>query len=250
MNRLNSELERLYLCPAPTALDAASQTAGVRALVLELARPADWDVLARVWQGVQADLELPAPAIAVTGVDGYQLWFSLAATVPETEALDFLEALRERYLSDIAPDRLRLLPAGGTPTSEGAPQATLVPARQAPDGRWSAFVSSDLARIFAEEPWLDLPPNPDAQAELLSRLGSTTLPSLRQAMQRLRPSGRRSPDSGARPAAPPLAPTAHDPVQAPRAFLLGVMNDPTMEMPWRIEAAKALLAHADGHSRG
>jgi hypothetical protein len=36
-------------------------------MVLELARPAEWPPLARVWQAVQAELGLPAPAIAVSG---------------------------------------------------------------------------------------------------------------------------------------------------------------------------------------
>jgi hypothetical protein len=102
MNRLDTELHRLY--PAPAA------PGQVRAMVLELARPASWEALSRVWQGVQAELELPAPAIAVSGVDGYQLWFSLAHAVPAAEAANFLEQLRRRYLADIAPERLALHP--------------------------------------------------------------------------------------------------------------------------------------------
>ena len=54
-------------------------------MVLELTGPADWDVLSAVWRGVQADLELPAPAIAVSGTDGLQLWFSLEAPVPAAQ---------------------------------------------------------------------------------------------------------------------------------------------------------------------
>ena len=85
MNRLNTELRRLYLVShaedvdtgaAPPAL--VGREGQVRALVLGLARPADWSALSAVWQGVQADLELPAPAIAVAGTDGLQLWFSLS----------------------------------------------------------------------------------------------------------------------------------------------------------------------------
>ena len=32
------------------------------------------------------------------------------------------------------------------------------------------FVAPDLAALFADEPWLDLPPSSDAQADLLARL--------------------------------------------------------------------------------
>ena len=89
MNRLMSEWNRLYLLPgealAAEGIDLDAAQAGlvdprgrVRALVLELARPAAWEPLATVWRGVQADLELPAPAIAVSGVDGYQLWSAVA----------------------------------------------------------------------------------------------------------------------------------------------------------------------------
>jgi len=35
----------------------------VRAMVLELARPADWSVLSAVWQGVQADLAVSTPTL-------------------------------------------------------------------------------------------------------------------------------------------------------------------------------------------
>lgn len=72
MNPLQTELQRLYSAPEGV----------VRALVLELARPADWGLLSPVWRGLQTDLALPAPAVMVSGVDGYQLWLSLAEPVP------------------------------------------------------------------------------------------------------------------------------------------------------------------------
>ncbi len=39
------------------------------------------------------------------------------------------------------------------------------------------------------------------------------------------------------------APVGTSPAQAPRAFLLSVMNDPGVDMALRIEAARVLLAH-------
>ncbi len=73
MNPQESELRRLYLladgvADAPCLMTAEGH---VRAMVLELSRPADWNALSTVWQRVQSDLELPAPAIAVSGNDGY-----------------------------------------------------------------------------------------------------------------------------------------------------------------------------------
>ena len=117
MNRLQSEWRRLYLARDADDPQADAGAAGliapdgsVRAMVLELARPADWNALAPLWQGVQLELELPAPAIAVNGHDGYQLWFSLAQAVPAARARDFLEALAQRYLPEVAATRLALLP--------------------------------------------------------------------------------------------------------------------------------------------
>ena len=100
MNRLQSELHRLYLADESGLLDEQGR---VRAMVLELTGPADWDVLSAVWRGVQADLELPAPAIAVSGTDGLQLWFSLEAPVPAAQAQAFLAALCAHYLPGVAP---------------------------------------------------------------------------------------------------------------------------------------------------
>ena len=247
----------------------------VRALVLELGRPADWDALLAVWQGVQADLALPAPAIAVSGTDAYQLWFSVAQAVPVAQAAAFLEGLRQRHLADVAPHRIGMLPApapapaaSAPPALRSLPPALRVPAQQ-PNGHWSAFVTADLARIFADEPWLDLPPNELAQADLLSRMVRTPLAAFERACAQLRPSPPApapapvthtpKPDlhpQAAETAQAPAAPhgssatgfthsteptTAGGPWTDPRDFLLHVMNDASVDLRLRMEAARALL---------
>ena len=180
MNRLQAELHRLYLPHPQEGQDPDSEASGlidregqVRAMVLELARPADWGALAALWRGVQVDLKLPAPAIAVNGIDGYQLWFSLAAPVPVAQAQAFLDALRQRYLGTIALDRLAMLPLIEALASRQAQQPPRVPALQDETGHWSAYVAPDLAAVFSEDPWLDLPPSVDGQADLLSRVEIT-----------------------------------------------------------------------------
>ncbi len=233
MGRLHTELSRLYLCPPAEGGNTVDEsrlfdTHGLtRALVLGLARPADWDAMSRVWQGVQADLELPAPAIAVCGDDGYQLWFSLAQPVTVAQAQVFLELLRLRYLSAVAPGRITLSPSQ-------AGHTRLVPALQADSGQWSAFVSSDLAAVFADDPSLDLPPGEDNQADLLSRLKCIKPAELQAALERWLP------EETLPPASAPSAETRLTP-KDPRSFLLAVMNDPAVPMALRIEAAKALL---------
>lgn len=262
MDRLQSQLHRLYgLARRPPGQAESDAACGlidadgrVRALVLALGRPADWSALAPVWQGVQIDLQLPAPAIAVSGTDSYQLWFSLAEPVPAAQAQVFLEGLRSRYLADIAPRRINLLPAADPGTPSGLRHARPVPAAQAQDEVWSAFVAPDLAPMFTDAPWLDLPPNREGQAELLGRCASIGPADFRAALQQLQP-----PAPAAEPAAAAPAPVQTGATRLsvdadrphtftdPRQFLLAVMNDERVDLALRIQAAQALLPAGDGN---
>lgn len=268
MNRLLTELHRLYRphAPADTPIPAtgraaeAAAEAGLidpqgrtRAMVMDVGRPADWDLAARVWRGVQSDLGLPAPAIAVSGTDGYQLWFSMAEPLSLADAHAFLEALRRHYLADIGTRRVAMWPAADASTS--APPD--VPAQHAGSDRWSAFVAPDLAALFVDTPWLDVPPSLDGQAELLVHLlsaGREQFDHARAVLARpLATGGTGAPSTGAsghwsEPSSP--APPAPSGVTLaghtdPRRFLLQVMNDASVPLPLRIEAAKALLPYAD-----
>ena len=240
-NSLLSELHRLYFVTPPknpngeySAHEASGCMAAngqVRAMVLELARPAQWDALSVVWRGVQTDLGLPEPAIAVSGIDGHQLWFSLAEPVCAADAQAFLEALRSRYLDTVEVPRIGMF---------AGVRARLVPALQAENGQWSAFVSFDLAGIFTDEPWLDLAPNPVAQARLLSRLECIEPGAFKAALAQI--------------ALAATAPIAHAAPQVnatslgPKEFLLSVMNDQSVGLHLRIEAAKALLPYVESGS--
>lgn len=240
MNRLDTEQERLF--PVPT-------DGHTRVLVLGLARPADWPALRAVWQGVQADLELPAPAIAVSGTDSYQLWFSLAQAVALAQARHFLEQLRLRYLPEVAPSRIAMWPQADASSAGPVRPAPAVPARQEATGNWSAFVSPDLPAVFGEDPWLDMAPGLDQQADLLSRLKPVSPDAWAHALQRLTPAEVRAetPTSQAVQTRLP-GPTGSAPMQ-PRQFLLSVMNDAAAPLALRIEAAKALLP-VDSNTRG
>ncbi|MEN9905655.1 MAG: hypothetical protein RLZZ555_2220 [Pseudomonadota bacterium] len=254
MNRLTAEIERLYLPPDRTALDLISPQAQVRALVIELGQAAGWNATAALWQGVQDELGLPAPAIAVSGRDGYQLWFSLQQAVSIELAHRFLELLRQRFLAPVAPGQIRLLPTVDSSGMGAASHAKLVPAHLEETDRWSAFVAPDLAALFADEPWLDLPPGSEAQADLLARLESTAPEAFQQALARLQPAGASGDQSQAMPQQQFTAVTRTEAGPGwtdPRQFLLAVMNDPQVEMRLRIEAARALLpAFQDGLSPG
>ncbi|RYH22571.1 MAG: hypothetical protein EON54_25220, partial [Alcaligenaceae bacterium] len=141
-NKLTFELQRLFLLcasgdAAPAQIDAQGS---VRALVFELTRGPDWELLGRVWRGVQADLDLPAPGIAVSGVDALQLWFSLAQPVSAVRAQAFLQGLRQRFLADVDARRVRLWPAADATAQPLHGHADQVPALQE-SGNWSAFVA-------------------------------------------------------------------------------------------------------------
>jgi hypothetical protein len=237
MNRLDTELRRLFSTDPDTG--AAWR---VRRLVLGVSGPAEWAPLSSVWRAVQADLELPAPAIAVNGVDAFELWFSLAEPLPADTAASFLNGLCERYLSALAPARRRCWPA----TDPGLQvEPVPIPQRLAETDRWSAFVAPDLAAVFGDDPSLDMPPGDDGQADLLSRLQSIGRAEFQIALARLAPE-----PSPFLPAAPPPLPAVvhRAPASAirrhddPRAFLLEVMNDPSVTMELRVKAAKALLS--------
>nr|WP_297526638.1 hypothetical protein [uncultured Roseateles sp.] len=224
MSRLATEFQRLY---------AAGPEGSVRALVLDVGRPSDWELIGAAWRGVQLNLSLPAPGIAIAGENSYQLWFSLQQGCTPEEARAFFDGLKARYLGGVAAPRIRCLTEPPAVPSE------------VNEGQWSAFVAPDLAPVFVEATWLDIPPGVEGQADLLKSLKSIARQEWLAALEQL-----------ALPAAQDLAPAvttqspevlplaSYSPATGfsdPRAFLLQVMNDATVPMALRIEAAKALL---------
>ena len=114
--------------------------------------------------------------------------------------------------------------------------------------QWAAFVAPDLAPVFNDTPWLDLPPNLEGQADLLSRLRSVSADAWQAACAQLPPlptatTSHPTREASTSPDSPPSAPDAHHvpPHTDPHSFLLSVMNNVALDMALRIEAAKALL---------
>lgn len=187
-----------------------------------------------IWRGVQLDLSLPVPGIAIAGENSYQLWFSLARGVSAEAAKAFFDGLQTKYLSGVAASRVRCLTAPPPIPSE------------IKEGQWSAFVAPDLAPVFVEATWLDIPPGVEGQADLLKALKSITPQEWETALSQLSREGRQDPAPAAAPSlsSAPDSPPALAPATAfsdPRAFLLHVMNDASVPIASRIEAAKALL---------
>ena len=244
-HRLSAEIQRLYGLPGRaleaerSSLTLVSDEGRVRTMVLGVAAPADWSALSAVWRGVQGDLELPAPAIAVNGVDAYELWFSLAEPVPLAQAVSFLEGLRARCLAALKPQRVRMFPG-----TSGEKQAVpLIPAPQGESGNWSAFVAPDLAAVFGDDPLLDVPPGDDAQAELLSRLASIKSDAFQAALLALQPVALEIAHASAATSSVVAGAGFVGAARYgdPKLFLLDVMNDASVALALRIEAAKALM---------
>jgi hypothetical protein len=249
MSRFNAEFSRLYLVQDP-ALPAqghlVSRDGLVKAMVLELARPADWHVLSGVWQAAQNVLALPAAAIAVSGTDGLQLWFSVAEPVLAADATDFLVALHATYLPALPAKRVSVYPSRPAADAPGVVHVRSVPAQQAHTGNWSAFVSPDLAAVFGDEPWLDIAPQRDQQADILARLTSIKLQQFREVLAHLRATPMAPATTWAmegRPGEAGVPAVGNAGALGPHAFLLQVMNDPAVALQDRIEAAKALLPY-------
>ena len=134
------------------------------------------------------------------------------------------------------------MPAAVASALDPQRHARLVPAVQEQTGNWSAFVAADLAPIFADTPWLDIPPNEEGQATLLRGLDTIKPAVFDEALKRL--------VAITTNIAVPLAhsrPVTTAANEDPKRFLLRVMNDDTVALALRIEAAKALLQHSNEH---
>lgn len=240
MTTLIAELRRLYALPGQTLPDPSAAAEGggdlvgpdgqVRTVVVGLAGAAAWPAVAALCEGVEAELELPAPAVSVAGAAGFRVWFSLASAVPLARAVAFGDGLCRRFLAELPAAHVDLLP---TPAGRGALPA--VPAAEGATGRWTAFIDPALGGMFADEPWLAMAPNPERQADLLAGFASIAAADFERVMAML----------GAAAAVSPAAagPAAGGAFSDPKGFLLAVMNDPGVSLAQRIEAARVLLPY-------
>lgn len=247
MSRLIEQLQRLYApMPAPQEEDPDAPLAlcgadgRVRTLVVGIARGSDWAAVAALLEGLQADLELPAPAVSVSPTAGFQVWLSLAEAVAAADAAAFLEALRRRYLAELPAARLSLQPLAG----EAASRVARVPALDADSGKWSAYIDPSMGSMFVDGPGLEIAPNPERQAEMLAAVKSIAVKDFQRAFASLAAA-----TAAVDEAVPAAAGRARSTLTLggnftdPKAFLLAVMNDPAASAKARIRAAKALLPY-------
>lgn len=235
MNRLQRQFDRLFRAPDVAAdnIDLINSDGQVTTLVIVVARSSDWPAVAGLISGLQENLGLPLPAVAVDGKAGFQLWLSLAEPIAPQFAVRFLSALRRQYLGDIADTDLALLPLAGGPSS-----VRCIPALSAESGRWSAFIDPTMGSMFGEESGLDFEPNPDRQADQLASISPIEPANFASALAILTASQSTPPASAESASISTISRFSE-----PRDFLQAVMNEPSAPLALRIEAAKALLSY-------
>lgn len=223
-------------------LDLVSADGLVRAMVVAVdARY--WEPAAALYLALQNDLNLPAPAVSVSGGKAYGLWFSLAEAIPVAQAQTFLDGLRLTYLSDVPADNLDLRPASGEPAVAVQSVIGLPPSPHIVTGKWSAYIDPSLGSMFMDEPWLEMAPNMDKQADILAGLESIKADDFQQALRTLRPPVLVDVRPLASVDRPRTSLNLNDIHGDPQSFLLAVMNDPSASARQRIAAAKALMPY-------
>jgi hypothetical protein len=195
MDKLISELTRLYLLPdSPAARALAQRGAGgpcapvglvsdaglTRALAIPFRKAAGvdvqhWERLCTVANGLQADFDFPAPAVSVASAGGFVLWLSLATPVPMADAQRFVDGLGRLWPDTLPPADVVAAPVELPPCLNGA------------TGTWAAFIHPGMGASFADESGLDMPPPAAGQVAFLDGLDSITAEQFRDALARLEP---------------------------------------------------------------
>ncbi len=215
MQKLTSELQRLYLLPGQEvdgqAIELVTANGLTRTLVIDFHKAAEeqhWARLCDVANALQTELGLPAPAVSVSGGDCYRLWLSLEQPVTAAQAKQFLALLHKAYFED-------------EPIDFGRSRIDLPPAQNRATGLWAAFVNPSMGGALAEDLGLEMEPPEAAQAAFLERLSSITEEEFNQALATLR----RKHDAAPTPTPTPAP--ASPPSGAERQGLL--LRDATLE---------------------
>ncbi|HEY3431667.1 MAG TPA: hypothetical protein VGK09_03885 [Rhodocyclaceae bacterium] len=234
---------------ATVALKLVNPEGLVRALVITFDRAKDWNHLTTLYQGLEEDLKLPAPAVSISATGGFQLWLSLADNVTIAEATAFLEILRSKYLADIPVRHLKLSPSINEYSAGELPTVDLVPSFHQASGKWSAFIDPSMGGMFLDEPGLDMAPNMAGQADILAKFESIKSQDFQRVLasfQSPMPVELKLIETATNDQ---CGPTSHSRLDVgsnytePKSFLLAVMNSPSASPDQRIKAAQALLPY-------
>ncbi|MRW93172.1 hypothetical protein GJ699_24575 [Duganella sp. FT80W] len=208
MQKLISELKRLYLHDFHDDEQLARHLRGEHTISVDLARgdlqraividfhkaegEQHWLRLCDVANAIQQELELPAPAVSVSGGDSYQLWLSLAQPLSPDQARQFLALLHKAYFED------EIIDLGRTAVE-------LPPCQHVATGLWAAFINPSMGGALAEDLGLEVTPSESAQAGFLEKLDSISAEAFQHALDKLQA---KHAASDSVPAPLPLSPTA------------------------------------------
>ncbi|WP_426211553.1 hypothetical protein [Massilia sp. TWP1-3-3] len=201
MLKLRAQLRRLYLLEGSLPADQAAgpvlltHDGHTRAIVIDFDKlpgedDAHWRLLCLVANGLQGELDLPAPAVSISGEHGFRLWLSLAAPIPLGVARQFVTLLREKYFPDLP-----------VPPDAISRPVALPPCLHQGSGRWAAFINPGLGASFADEAGLEMAPPLAGQTALLEHLACISEPQFMHAMALLQPA-RGAPPAQTRAATP------------------------------------------------
>ena len=245
MQSLILELTRLYLLEHQLGYEGAGREQavaishswleqhllGLKTLLLDLRAPAQagvgrtivldfsaggaakgeqqWRALCAVANGLRESLQLPSPAVSISG-NGFQLWLSLAEPAPAAALAEFARLLHRAYLPDEKDKGNGVL----------LTVAELPPARLQ-GGKWAAFIHPGMGASFADEPALDMAPPVGAQLGFLEGLRSMSGAEFAGALATLRgPSAEPAPADSAAPVNPSSAPSTPSASALPDGLLL------------------------------
>lgn len=187
MSTLIAELTRLYLpstdaSPASlpeTPVTLATAAGLTRAIVIPFRkRPGEfeqhWQRLCDTANLLQAELDLPAPAVSVCASGGYLLWISIDTPVPVAATQRFVERLGQVHFPAVLPHAEAL-----------TDPVQLPPCLNRDNGKWSAFIHPGMGASFADESGLDMPPPAAGQIAFLESLRSVPRADFDAAMELL-----------------------------------------------------------------
>lgn len=192
MQKLISELTRLYLPTsslspeiweqhflgqASSGVNLVTADGRTRAVAISFDKFADteqaqhWSLLCQVANALQVQLGLPAPAVSISGDNGFRLWLSFEVAAPMALVQEFLKLLRNAYFPSVNPGPEAAVARGELP-----------PCLHRSTGKWAAFINPGLGASFADESGLEMAPPFAGQAALLENLKSISEPQLAHAM--------------------------------------------------------------------
>ena len=210
-------LEQHLTGSAPLPIRLTTDSGSIRAIIIAFDKSprqdddAHWRLLCSVANAMQAELDLPAPAVSISVSNGFRLWLSFAEAIPTALAQQFLKQLQDAYFQDT-----------DTVADLSGAAVEFPPYQHPATGLWAAFINPGLGASFAEESGLEMSPPLAGQLALLDGLQSISAAQLTHAMAVLGPVQQTA--LAATTAAPAPAPSAHPGLLLKDATLEEIVN--------------------------